>query len=146
MNQNNKKLGIVSVLVGSPLAVVSKMASELLLVLIAVISLMTQNKLEPQEIQRFVTNIVDDTIYVFSSVLINLFVLPFVIGCLVAKISKTNAMICALIVGIVSLSVGLYYGFPANSIFKSSMKNLISFSMIIFGAFVYKELKTNKNP
>lgn len=146
MSQNKKQSALVSVLVGSPLAVLSKMASELLLALIAVIFLMSQNRLEPQEIQRFVTNIADDTIYVFSTFLINLLALPFVIGCIIAKISKTNAMICAVIVGTVSLLVGLYFGFTADSIFISAVKNLISTSIIILGAFVYNELKSNKNP
>jgi hypothetical protein len=108
MNLNNKKPEIVSVLVGSPLAVVSKMATEIFLALITVISLKLQNRLDPQEILRFTTDALNDLIIGLTSLLINLIVLPFAIGCLIAQISKTNVMICAIIVGLVSLSVGLY--------------------------------------
>ena len=146
MNPSNTKRMLVSILVGSPLAVISKLATEILFGLVLAVSFLLQNRLDPQELQKVAFDIGTNPFVVLVTILINLFALPFVIGCIIAKIAKTNAMVCAIAVGMVSVSVGLYYGYTADSIIKSLLKNTISFSMIIFGAFIFRELEKKENP
>lgn len=137
---------IASILVGSQLAIVSKLAADILFGIVFAVSFLLQNRLDPQDLQKVVFDIGSNPFIVLVTTLINLFALPFVIGCIIAKIAKTNAMICAVIVGMVSFSVGLYYGYTADAIIRSLIKNIFSFSMIISGAFVFREIEIKESP
>ena len=122
-----KLSNIIAVIVGIPLAVFSKVFSEVFVVLALMIT-------SPDKVDSFssINNPIQEVIFG----VVNLVILPFLIGCIVARIAKTNVIPTALVVGLVSISFGLYMGITANAFSTSLIKNLNSFSFIMVGAFL----------
>lgn len=118
---------ILAVIVGIPLAIFSKVFSEVVVILALMV-------ISPDKVDSFGTVNIPIQEVIFG--VINLIILPFLIGYIVARISKTNVILTAFLVGLVSISFGLYMGFTANAPSTSLIKNLNSFSFIMFGAFL----------